>query len=287
MHRWIIAARLKTLPAGISPVIVGVSLAFHDGQFSFFIGFMTLIASILLQIGSNFANDLYDFIKGSDRSDRLGPVRATQSGLIAPSEMKKGMIIVFIFALLVGLYLAFVGGWPIVIIGLVAIFGAIIYTGGPYPLGYHGWGDLMVFLFFGIIAVPGTYYLQAGTVSQPSILFGIVLGCLSTTILIVNNLRDADTDILSGKFTLAVRFGKLFVKIEYMVLLLISFVLPIYFIHVSGKVSVFIIFFLLPIAVKNVYLIFTESGKSLNKLLIISSKFLFKFSILLSISLVL
>ena len=148
MHRWIIAARLKTLPAGISPVIVGVSLAFHDGQFSFFIGFMTLIASILLQIGSNFANDLYDFIKGSDRSDRLGPVRATQSGLIAPSEMKKGMIIVFIFALLVGLYLAFVGGWPIVIIGLVSIFGAIIYTGGPYPLGYHGWGDLMVFIFW-------------------------------------------------------------------------------------------------------------------------------------------
>ena len=173
------------------------------------------------------------------------------------------------------------------IIGLVSIFGAIIYTGGPYTLGYHGWGDLMVFLFFGVIAVPGTYYLQAGTVSQSSILFGIVLGCLSTTILIVNNLRDADTDVLSGKFTLAVRFGKLFVKIEYMILLLISFVLPVYFVYISGKVSVFIIFFLLPIAIKNVYLIFTESGKSLNKLLIISSKFLFKFSILLSTSLVL
>jgi len=152
MGKWIIAARLKTLTAAISPVILGTALSYHDGKFHPFIFLMTLLAAILIQIGANFANDFYDFQKGTDRDDRLGPMRATQSGLITPEEMKTAMWLIFALAIGVGFYLAYVGGWPIVVIGLASILAGIAYTGGPYPLGYHGWGDVFVFIFFGLIA---------------------------------------------------------------------------------------------------------------------------------------
>ncbi len=287
MNHWVLASRLKTLTAAISPVFVGVSLAIHDGGFQPFIAFMTLLAAVLIQIGANFANDVYDFLKGSDRENRLGPTRATQSGLIPPEDMKKGMWLVFASAICVGFYLASIGGWPIVWIGLASIGSAIAYTGGPYPLGYHGWGDVFVFVFFGIIAVPGTYYLQSGFVSYDSILFGIPLGALSTAILIVNNLRDADTDIKSGKRTLAVRFGKSFVKIEYIVMMIITFTIPIYILQFWDELSLYIILFLLPISVRLIQSLYNETGISLNPVLVNTAQFLFHFSILLSIGLIL
>ena len=287
MNSWILASRLKTLPAAISPVIVGVSLAVHDSEFHLFTAFMTLLAAILIQIGANFANDVYDFLKGSDREDRLGPIRATQSGLISPENMKKGMWLVFTLAICVGFYLASIGGWPIVWIGLISIASGIAYTGGPYPLGYHGWGDVFVFIFFGIIAVPGTYYLQTGFVSDYSILFGIPLGALSTAILIVNNLRDADTDIKSGKRTLAVRFGKSFVKMEYIVMMILAFAIPIYILQLWDEFSLYIILFLIPISVRHIQSLYSETGESLNLVLANTAKFLFHFSILLSIGLIL
>ena len=287
MNSWILASRLKTLPAAISPVIVGVSLAIHDSEFHLFTAFMTLLAAILIQIGANFANDVYDFLKGSDREDRLGPIRATQSGLISPENMKKGMWLVFTLAICVGFYLASIGGWPIVWIGLISIASGIAYTGGPYPLGYHGWGDVFVFVFFGIIAVPGTYYLQSGFVSYDSILFGIPLGALSTAILIVNNLRDADTDIKSGKRTLAVRYGKTFVKIEYIIMMMVAFVIPIYILQFWDELSLYIILFLLPISVRLIQSLYNETGISLNSVLVNTAQFLFHFSILLSIGLIL
>ena len=287
MNHWVLASRLKTLPAAISPVLVGVSLAIHDGEFQPFIAFMTLLAAVLIQIGANFANDVYDFLNGSDREDRLGPTRATQSGLISPEDMKKGMWLVFTLAICVGFYLAYIGGWPIVWIGLASIVSAIAYTGGPYPLGYHGWGDIFVFVFFGIIAVPGTYYLQSGFVSYDSILFGIPLGALSTAILIVNNLRDADTDVKSGKRTLAVRFGKSFVKIEYIVMMIIAFTIPIYILQFWDEFSLYIILFLLPISIQHIQSLYTKTGLSLNLVLANTAKFLFHFSILLSIGLIL
>ncbi|MBT5956105.1 MAG: 1,4-dihydroxy-2-naphthoate polyprenyltransferase [Candidatus Marinimicrobia bacterium] len=287
MNKWILASRLKTLPAATSPVIVGVSLAIHDGDFHLFTALMTLLAAVLIQIGANFANDVYDFLKGSDREDRLGPTRATQSGLISPEDMKNGMWLVFSLAILVGFYLAWIGGWPIVWIGLASIASAIAYTGGPYPLGYHGWGDLFVFLFFGIIAVSGTYFLQTGVVSNESILFGIPLGALSTAILIVNNLRDADTDVKSGKRTLAVRFGKSFVKIEYIIMMVIAFAIPIYILQFWNEFSLYIILFLLPISIRLTQSLYFETGESLNFVLIDTAKFLFHFSILLSIGLIL
>lgn len=287
MKNWILASRLKTLPAAISPVLVGVSLAIHDGEFKPFIAFMTLLAAVLIQIGANFANDVYDFLKGSDREDRLGPTRATQSGLIPPENMKKGMCLVFAMAICVGFYLASIGGWPIVWIGLASIASAIAYTGGPYPLGYHGWGDVFVFIFFGIIAVPGTYYLQSGIVSYDSILLGIPLGALSTAILIVNNLRDADTDIKSDKRTLAVRLGKPFVKIEYIVMMVIAFATPIYILQFWDEFSLYIILFLLPISIQHIQSLYTKTGEALNEVLVDTAKFLFHFSLLLSIGLIL
>ena len=287
MNHWVLASRLKTLTAAISPVLVGVSLAIHDGEFQLFIAFMTLLAAVLIQIGANFANDVYDFLNGSDREDRLGPTRATQAGLIPPEDMKKGMWLIFALAICVGFYLASIGGWPIVWIGLASIASAIAYTGGPYPLGYHGWADVFVFVFFGIIAVPGTYYLQSGFVSYDSILFGIPLGALSTAILIVNNLRDADTDIKSGKRTLAVRFGKTFVKIEYIIMMVVAFAIPIYILQFWDEFSLYIILFLLPISIRLIQSLYNETGISLNPVLVNTAQFLFHFSILLSIGLIL
>jgi 1,4-dihydroxy-2-naphthoate octaprenyltransferase len=287
MNSWVLASRPETLTAAISPVLVGVSLSIHMGEFRPFIALMTLLAAVLIQIGANFANDVYDFLMGSDREDRLGPTRATQSGLISPDDMKKGMWLVFLLAVCVGLYLASIGGWPIVGIGLASIVSAIAYTGGPYPLGYHGWGDIFVFVFFGIIAVSGTYYLQTGTVTNESILLGISLGALSTAILIVNNLRDADTDIKSGKRTLAVRLGKQFVKIEYIIMKVVAFTAPIYILQFWDESTLYLILLLLPISFRLIQSLYSETGESLNLVLSNTAQFLFHFSILLSVGLIL
>jgi len=287
MNRWILASRPRTLTAAISPVLVGISLSIHVGVFKPFVALMTLFAAVLIQIGANFGNDVYDFLMGSDREDRLGPTRTTQSGLISPDDMKKGMWLVFLLAVCVGFYLASIGGWPIVGIGLASIVSGIAYTGGPYPLGYHGWGDIFVFVFFGIIAVSGTYYLQTGVVSNESILLGISLGSLSTAILIVNNLRDADTDIKSGKRTLAVRLGKKFVKIEYIIMMVVAFAIPLYILQFWEEFTLYLILFLLPISFRLIQSLYTETGESLNLVLSNTAQFLFHFSILLSIGLIL
>ena len=288
MINWLLAARLKTLPAAISPVMLGSALAFHDGMFDLLICLMTLLAAILIQIGTNFANDVFDFQKGTDRQDRKGPIRATQAGLISEENMKKTMWQTFALAICVGIYLALIGGWPIVIIGLASIVAGIAYTGGPYPLGYHSLGDVFVFIFFGIIAVPGTYYLQTDTINSLSIWMGIIMGMLSNAILVVNNLRDADTDKLSGKKTLAVRFGKKFSRVQYSILVLIPFLLPIYlWWTLENELSLLIPIFAIPISFNLIYQIFLFSGSDLNFVLIRTARFLFIFTLLLSTGLVL
>ena len=283
MKNWLLAARLKTLPAAMSPVILGCALAYHDGSFYFFIFAMTLLAAVLIQVGANFANDVFDFQKGADRDDRLGPTRATQSGLISAEKMKKAMWQTFALAICVGSYLAFKGGWPIVWIGLASIAAGIAYTGGPYPLGYHGFGDVFVFIFFGLIAVPGTYYLQSGTVNALSLYMGIAMGMLSTAILVVNNIRDADMDKLSGKRTLAVQLGKKFSKIQYSILILIPFLLPIYvWLNFENELSLLLTIFALPISLHLINQIFSLSGSDLNLVLARTARFLFIFTLLLS-----
>jgi len=153
---WLLASRPKTLPAAAAPIIVGSALTYADGSFRPLIALICLLTALLLQIGSNLANDVFDYEKGTDQGERLGPTRVTQSGLLTPGEVKRGMMVVFGISAALGLYLISVGGWPILILGVAAILSAIAYTGGPYPLGYHGLGDLFVFIFFGLVAVTGT-----------------------------------------------------------------------------------------------------------------------------------
>lgn len=289
LQLWLTAARPKTLTAAVSPVLLGLSMAFHSGFFKPFTAIMTLLAAVLIQIGANFANDVFDFEKGADTSERLGPLRVTQAGLLSPGQVKRGMYICFGFALLIGFYLAWVGGYPIVIIGSTAIIAGMAYTGGPYPLGYNGLGDFFVFIFFGLAAVPGTFFLQGGTIFDPTaLLLGACMGLTADCILIVNNVRDIDTDRKSGKRTLAVRLGKSFSFCQFTLFSLLPFVLPFYlYQYVEQKLSYFICLFCLPIAMRTIISIWTKTGKNLNPVLAQTARLQFLYSLLLSLGFIL
>ena len=225
---WILAARPKTLFAALAPIIIGLSLSYKiAGIISWNISWMIVLSATLLQIGSNYANDAYDYLKGADRNDRKGPKRAVQLGKISPKKILNAMYVIFIVSVIIGFFLARIGGWPIVAIGLLSIFFAIIYTGGPYPLAYNGLGDITVFVFFGLIATMGTVYLQLTSynIEIHNFIFEIIIGAcsaglLNTAILVVNNLRDVDSDRLANKRTLAVKFGAQFTCYEFSGLLL-------------------------------------------------------------------
>lgn len=280
---WLLAFRPKTLPAAIAPVIIGLSYSYHLEIFKPFIALFTLLASILIQIGTNLANDVYDFEKGTDTKERLGPKRVTQAGLLTPKQVKKAMIITFFFAFLIGFYLVGVGGWPIVIIGSFAIISGIAYTGGPFPLGYNGLGDIFVFIFFGIVAVPGTFYLQGGELFDSfAIVLGIIMGLMADCILIINNIRDADNDIKTGKRTLAVIFGKKASKIQYSIFAIIPYLLPFGIFHYAfPKLAFFMVLFSLPICLKNILDVWNKSGASLNLVLANTARLQFVYTILL------
>jgi 1,4-dihydroxy-2-naphthoate octaprenyltransferase len=220
------AARPRTLPAAATPVIVGSALAYANGVFDLVPAFVALAGALLIQVGTNFANDYFDYKKGADTEDRVGETRVTQAGLADPSDVKLWMATAFGLAVLVGGYLVAVGGWPIVAIGLASVAAGILYTGGPWPFGYHGLGDVFVFAFFGLIAVTGTYYVQALTWPIEAWLAGAGIGALSTNILVVNNLRDVDTDREAGKHTLAVILGRNGARIEYALLLALALAVP-------------------------------------------------------------
>lgn len=207
--------RPRTLPAAIAPVIVGSALAWRAESFDARAASICLVFALLVQIGANFANDYYDFVHGADTSERLGPRRAVAAGLIAPATMRWATGLTFGLALASGFALVAWGGWWLVAIGLASVVSGLAYTGGPYPLGYHGLGDVFVFVFFGIIAVSITFYVQAGRVSVDAILAAAGVGALTTNILLVNNYRDADTDQKAGKRTLVVRYGKPFARGQF------------------------------------------------------------------------
>ena len=223
---WLLASRPKTLPAAAAPVIVGTAAAWRAGGFRAGPALAALAGALLLQIGANFPNDLFDYQQGADTPDRLGPLRVTQAGLLSPREMQQGMLVVFGLAVLCGLYLTWQAGWPVVAIGVLAILSALAYTGGPYPLGYHGLGELFVFLFFGLAAVCGTTYVQALRVSAVAWWAAVPMGLLAAAILCVNNLRDIATDRVSGKFTLPARFGAQWAQREYALLLALAALIP-------------------------------------------------------------
>lgn len=227
LYPWILAARPRTLPASIAPVIVGAAVAVHEGAFRWPAALAALIAALLIQIGSNFANDLGDFYRGADRSGRVGPTRVTSAGLLTPRQVQLGMAVVFGVAALCGLYLIALGGWPILAVGVLAILAALAYTLGPVPFGYYGLGDLAVFIFFGLVAVVGTAYVQTQHITPLALAAAVPMGCLITDILVVNNLRDIETDRATGKRTLAVRLGRRGTQAEYILLLAIAYATPV------------------------------------------------------------
>ena len=223
---WAMAARPRTLPAAVAPVLVGTAaaqLVSDDIRWGAFIG--ALLGSILIQIGTNLANDYSDAKRGADSADRLGPVRVTSSGLIAPRRVLHATWIAFAAALAVGIYLATVAGWEILVVGAVSIAAGVLYTGGPRPYGYAGLGEVFVFVFFGLVAVNGSYYVQLEELDLLPFLLSIPVGLLSTAILVVNNVRDLDTDARAGKRTLAVRLGRARTRMLYVALVAGSFAL--------------------------------------------------------------
>jgi 1,4-dihydroxy-2-naphthoate octaprenyltransferase len=225
LSAWLLAARPRTLPASIAPVLVGSALAAASGHFDGLLFAATLAVSLLLQIGANFSNDVFDYLKGADVA-RRGPMRVTQSGYLSPNQMLWSTAIIFGLAALIGLYLVLSAGWPLVIVGAIAILSALAYTGGPWPLGYHGLGDLFVFVFFGLVGVAGTYYIQTHALNGAAIAASIPVGLLITNILVVNNLRDLETDRAAGKRTLAVRIGDVATRTEFATFLYVAYAVP-------------------------------------------------------------
>jgi 1,4-dihydroxy-2-naphthoate octaprenyltransferase len=220
------AARPKTLTAAIAPVVTGVGLAAYHDVLAWLPALAALLGAVLIQVGTNLANDYYDFVRGGDTEERVGPVRVTQAGILPPASVYRGMLVALAAAMLVGVYLVWVGGIPILVIGLASVACAVLYTGGPFPLAYHGLGDIFVFVFFGLIAVGGTYWVQGLTWPGDAVLAGVGLGALSTAILVVNNLRDLQTDEKAGKRTLAVRLGPTGTKAEYLLTLAVAAAVP-------------------------------------------------------------
>ncbi len=204
---WMLAARVPTLSAAVAPVLVGTAAAAATGRFHLLVFLAALIAAISIQVATNFANDAFDFLRGADTSRRVGPRRVTESGLLTPRQVLTGAYAAAGLAGAAGAYLVALHGWPLLVIGTLSIASGFAYTGGPWPLGYHGLGELFVFVFFGIVAVTGSAYVQTGSISIIALAASVPVGLLVTAILVVNNLRDLETDRAAGKRTLAVRLG--------------------------------------------------------------------------------
>ncbi len=284
VQRWLLAARPKTLPAAVGPVLVGTAVAYADGHFALWPMLAALAGALLLQIGSNFANDYFDFFKGADTHARLGPTRVTAAGLITPAQVRWGMVVVFGLAALVGVYLVYVGGWPVLVLGAAAILAALLYSGGPLPYGYYGLGEIFVFLFFGLAAVVGTYYVQALTTTAQVWLAAVPVGALITAVLVVNNYRDRATDAQAHKRTLAVLLGERGARLEFLALLLVAYAAA----ALLALDSLWLLLPLLslPIAFRLVQDVRTQTGRALNKTLAGTARLSLIFSILLSLGFV-
>jgi 1,4-dihydroxy-2-naphthoate octaprenyltransferase len=270
---WIIAGRPKTLLAAIVPVVVGSALAVHKGRFVLLFSIIALLCSLLIQVGTNFTNDLYDFIKGADSKDRKGPLRVLAAGLISLNEMRMGVVFIFSAAFILGLILVYEAGPVIFIIGILSIIAGITYTAGPFPLAYNGLGDIFVFMFFGIAGTSGTYYIQVKEFSMVSFLTSIPVGALITDILVVNNYRDIEEDKAAGKRTLAVIFGKDFTRFQFIFLILTSFAIPaVLYFFFDFKYWIFLPYFSFPIAYKLIIMLYTLEGFQLNKTLELTAK---------------
>ena len=286
---WVEAARPKTLAAAFVPVLVGSSLAFSDGVFFLPASLTALFCALLIQIGTNFANDYYDFKKGADTDQRIGFTRATSTGLIHPRQMLIATYITMAMAFLTGLYLVWLAGWVILVIGLLSLLFGILYTGGPFPLGYNGLGDLFVFIFFGFVAVTGTYYVNALVWSVDSFIASVPVGALSVNILVVNNLRDIEQDKIVNKRTLGVLFGESVLKWEYTLMILLSYLVLLFFnLSLNYDLYIYIPILTLPLSailLKEIW--FLKEKSMLNNTLEKTARFMIIYGLLFSIGILL
>jgi 1,4-dihydroxy-2-naphthoate octaprenyltransferase len=266
LKHWISAARPKTLWAAVGPVAVGTAMAAGEGAADLRWAAVALLGAILLQIGTNFCNDLADHLKGADHAGRVGPARAVAMGWISPERMLVATVLTFSLAGLLCLAMVFHAGWPMLLLGAVSIAAGVAYTAGPYPLAYKGLGDLFVLVFFGPVAAAGTHYVQALTFSPLAALAGLGPGLLAVAILVVNNLRDIESDAIAGKRTLAVRFGARAARIEYTACILGAAALPFLLVHLDGPhrgnalVASMVAFAAWPV----LRLVWTRTGAALN-----------------------
>jgi len=286
---WVHAARPKTLAAAFTPVLVGAAIAWSDDHFIVLNSIVALVCAFLIQIGTNFANDYFDFVKGADTEDRIGFTRATAAGLIAPKTMLRATVFSMGLAFVFGLYLVWFGGWQILLIGVLSLLFGVLYTGGPYPLGYNGLGDIFVFIFFGIVAVMGTYFVNALEWSEASFWASLPVGALCTNILVINNLRDVEQDAKAGKRTLGVLFGDTALKWEYTIMLLLAFAIPPYFnIQLGYTIWIYLPFISAPLAFIHAKKVWSETYKpNLNKVLEQTAQYMALFGLLFSIGIIL
>ncbi len=285
---WLLAARPKTLPAAAATAITGSAAAFYSGKFQPGPALACLLGALLLQIGANLANDVFDYYRGADAQERLGPLRVTTAGLLRPGQVLAGMWVVFGLAALLGAYLALTSGWPVLLVGLACILAAVAYTGGPFPFGYYGLGDLVVFIFFGPVAVCGTYFVQARQLSGLAVICSLPMGFLITAILVVNNLRDIATDRAAGKQTLAVRLGAGGARWEYALCLTLAYLAPLVFILI-GRLPLWsgLYWLSLPWALQLLRDVWRDEGRPFNQALAGTGRLTLIYGVLFSLGMIL
>jgi 1,4-dihydroxy-2-naphthoate polyprenyltransferase len=281
------AARPRTLPAAVAPVLVGTSLAATEGTFKILTFLAALIGALFIQVGTNLSNDYSDARRGADTEDRLGPVRVTAGGLVPPRQVLIATYVAFGVAVLAGCYLIATAGWELLLVGAASILAGVLYTGGPRPYGYEGLGEVFVFLFFGVVAVAGSYFAQVEDLEWEALVLAVPVGLLASAILVVNNVRDLETDRRAGKRTLAVRLGRERVRTLYLAMLVLAFLtapLP----WVLGSLSpwLFLSWLAVPLAVPLIRTVRTRTdGPSLNGALAGTGQLQLAFCVLLSIGL--
>jgi len=288
IKNWIMAIRPKTLPAAAAPVLCGSACAVYDGFFSVLFFILSLSGAMLLQISVNLANDYFDDKHNIDTKERKGPRRVTQSGLIKPSTVRNAFVLTLGLAALIGFYMISVGGLPILLIVIFSLISAVCYSGGPYPIASNGLGELFVFIFFGPVAVCGTYYIMSLTLSLQAVVVSIPIGLLITAIMVVNNLRDIQTDQKAGKRTLAVMLGSSGTKTEYFLLILFSYLIPpLMFAFKAGSVYILLPLLTMPLSYPLLVMISEKEGTILNNALAGTAKLTLIYSVLFSVGIIL
>ncbi len=281
MNSWLLAARPKTLSAAVVPVLIGSALASHEPPgVTWWVFFCALAGSVLIQVATNLINDALDFKKGTDTAERLGPIRVTQAGLISAEGVLRMAWICLILAALCGIPLLNRGGWPMLIVGLASILAAYGYTGGPYPLAYHGLGELFVIVFFGFVAVGGTFYAHSLQLTRSALLAGFATGALAAVLIVINNLRDVAGDRTSNKRTLAVRFGETFARAEVAFFALVPFVAIVWLAWLRTQWGLLMPLAALPLALFVLVCVHRSRGAELNRCLALAGGLQWAFGLL-------